>query len=195
MRRNLEIARSVQEATLAAEAALDEAVKAQLHLASKVFEHKNLPAPSGTSGQMDIDIVHRVTNGLLVVCDYAIVRGDRSASAVGWTRFFGMIASIMSSMIVPLEYTDVEYKQLAIDMIALGFLIFIDSRRNSLWVIWITAFQRLSVAVHPFRFWTTGILPVGYMFALRFMIYPMLGFLAYATRKHRKHSEVNAERT
>ncbi len=41
MRRNLEIARSVQEATLAAEAALDGAVSAQLLLASKVFEHKD----------------------------------------------------------------------------------------------------------------------------------------------------------
>ncbi len=143
---------------------------------------------------MDIDIIYRVTNGLLVlvVCGYAIMRGEWSARAVGWTLLLGTIASTTSSMIVPLEYTDVEYDQLAIDMIALGFLIFIASKRNSFWVIWITAFQTLSVAVHLSRFWTTGILPIGYMFAMQFMIYPMLGLLAYATRKHQLAGKTTA---
>lgn len=124
---------------------------------------------------------------LLIICGYALWRGERPERFAALIMITGSLASIPAAALIKATWVSPELGILGVDLIVLGLFVALSLWSDRFWPMWITGFQLTSVAIHLATMAELTIVPKAYAMAQAFWAYPMLCALLIGTwNVHRK---------
>jgi hypothetical protein len=127
---------------------------------------------------------------LLLTVAVAVRRGGPLEK---WAAFTALLASVCTTILSPTpQWTDIEINIFVIDLVALASFWFIALRTQRFWPYWITGWQLIAIFGHLQKLMFSEILARPYALLSKYISYPFLLVILYASCSARRKGDVGA---
>ena len=124
---------------------------------------------------------------LLLICGYALWRGQRDEKVVALACLAASIATPLVVAPLRASFSNVEVGILLVDLATLSAFIVIALQSHRFWPMWVAGLQLTTSMAHLLKAVELDLMPQAYSAAARFWSYPILLILAIGTwRSHRR---------
>ena len=128
---------------------------------------------------------------LLGSCSYALLRGGAPERIVGGAMLAAYAATLLSYSELSTRFDHVEMAVLIVDAILLCVLVAVALRADRLWPLFVAGLHISTVGAHLIKFFDLNMIRVTYAVMIAAWSYPMLGFLAIGTWRHRRRLTIH----
>lgn len=126
---------------------------------------------------------------LLLVCAYALWRGNRDAKIVAAVCLLASLATVAVQTPIPTRFSLVDSSLVVVDELAFAGFVVAALISDRFWPLWVAGLQLTSVTSHLLRMLDTDILPRAYAAAERFWVYPIFLLIVVGTWRQQQRRE------
>ena len=125
-------------------------------------------------------MLHKIAFTLIVMfsCGGALWLGRDNER---WTAIALLASGALSAMLQTSQFFEPESGILIVDVVLLGYLVWLAMRSDRFWPLYAAGFQVVGTTIHLARFADPNVLHSAYAFAQVFWAYPVLLALAVGT--------------